>query len=1106
MGRRTSFTRTLLQISRDLERAQKAQMRRARALEREAVKQQRESKQQYQLRRQAEADRLSREAADEVQQLRTLLQRPLQKFAGLNKLKRWFSFPAASPPEELIRARVEPTWDEWKKQIAKPKRVGFFEFLFHGRLGKNKRVETHLAAEVERVQGVLAQAIEDWKSWETERERRLAAYHEGYERDRQQLIKEIEEHNAQVDELQEAYLRGEPDAILTFNEALLAGLHYPEDFPSQCEASYCSKNRELVVDYQLPAPAAMPDVAEYKYVKTKDSIEPKTMKVSDQNSLYKTVIQSLVLRTLKQLVVAAHPSKLETLVLNGLVETTNPATGRRESMCAISVRIHKEQMVNVNLSHLDPEACLKNFKARLLTKVDPFTPVVPLQAREGSEVADLKPAVVMEPVKPKAPEAVNTGSGWAVSVKPAKPPAEPITVSVTAEPAKTFSIPKPPVGATSPEWIPHGQTVTVQGMTIPGGLLYVGPKLKAANGSIEPALINPQLSIAKNVVDETERLMDYWPCYSQVSPKARRAYLQWLSHGRRSSDTNVGYVFLFFYGLERRALLDLSPSDPEVTIIEAEVRRLLTIYGDNYSFRNYAQGFLSHLKNARSAHSFRIPEQPPKPQSDQFELPLEMKYALGQFAAQGRPLDSAWAKSWALSDPYINKRMPVTRCADQFDVLFAEKFAQRFPEGLLIPKGKTRLKAAYQPASGGFRGQDLSIDLGDLPDVTANASAREYLQNLVSECSDALDPYSRYLGRNPGQENSLEALLQLPVALWPLQSRSQLEAVRDSVQQGRLSLSFAELGGKLNSAGAFNKDKTMGLARALESVYVGLEPDVLGGAKLPKAEDRVVLFHSRPEDGQLRSTPSYHAAAVAIGLAFNVAMADGDFSQDEADFLAERINSWPDLSDAQKLRLHAHLHMQKEQPISLATYKKKLEPLPQPARATIGKFLAHLAQADGVVSPSEVKLLEKLYKTLGLDPQTVFGDLHKAPPATVKPSTPGFALDLDRIAELKKETEQVTAILREVFADEEVDKPEPEPVPSGLLGLDNDHSLFLRLLFSRASWSRQEVEDAASDMGLMTDGALEQINEASFDKFSEVLLEGEDPLEINPQVMEMVLA
>lgn len=1100
MGRRRSFARTLVQLSRDLDRLQKAQARSARAVERQLAKQARESKQQYQERRLADAERMSREAATEIQQLRTLLQRPLQQVAGLNKLKRSFSFPEPTPSEELTRPRNEPTWEEWKKQIVLPKRVGLLEWLFHGRLGKNKRVETHLAAEVARVQKLLAQAVEDWKKSEMERKARLAEYHENYEKQRQEAIREIEEHNAGVDELQEAYLRGEPDALLTFNEVLLAGIHYPEDFPARFEAGYCPNTKELVVDYQLPAPAAMPDIAEYKYVKTKDLIEPKPMKVADQNALYKATIQSLVLRILKQLVVGAHPSKLDSIVLNGLVETINPSNGRREPMCAVSVRVHKEQMVNVNLSHLDPEACLKSFKARFLTKVDPFTPVERLRALNQiglvqSEAVDLAPSVVAEPV------------GWGVTATPSKPPAEPVAVSVSAEATRTFSIPKPPRGATCSEWIPYGQSVTVQGMTLPGGLIYVGPKLKAANGSIEPALINPQLSVTRTAVDESERMMDYWPCYSQIGPEARRAYLQWLSSGRRNAHTNVGYVFLFFYGLERRALTELSPSDPEVTVIEAEVQQLLRIYGNNRSFRNYANAFLEHLRTSRSAHSFRVPEHPPEPVSGLFELPLELKYALGQFAAQNRPLDAAWAMCWALSDPSINKRTPVTRCARPFETLFAEKFAQRFPDGLTIPQSKTRLKSVYHPASAGFRGQDVSIDLGDLPDVTSNARCLELLQRLVNDCSDALDAYSRYLGRNPGQEESLDALLQLPASLWPSGARQQLEGLRDSLSNGRMSLSFAELAGKLNSAGPLNKDKANGLARALQGVLIGMEPDVLAGAKLPRPEDRLVLFQTAEIDGDLRSTPSYHAAAVAIGLAYNVAVADGDFSQEEAAFLAHRVDNWPELTDAQKIRLHAHLQLQKEQPLSLATYKKKLEPLPAEARRTIGKFLAHLAQADGVVSPSEIKLLEKLYKTLGLDPQSVFADLHKAPPAAAaKPAASGFALDLERIAELKKETEQVTAILREVFAEEELEAPEPEPVAQGLLGLDSDHSRFLRLLFSRATWRRQEVEDAASDMGLMTDGALEQINEASFERFSEVLLEGEDPLEINPQVMEMALA
>src|ERR1039458_2586270 len=36
----------------------------------------------------------------------------------------------------------------------------------------------------------------------------------------------------------------------------------------------------------------------------------------------------------------------------------------------------------------------------------------------------------------------------------------------------------------------------------------------------------------------------------------RRSYLQWLEQGRASIPTELGYAFLFIYGLERRALVD----------------------------------------------------------------------------------------------------------------------------------------------------------------------------------------------------------------------------------------------------------------------------------------------------------------------------------------------------------------------------------------------------------------------------------------------------------------------------------------------------------------------------------------------------------------------
>ncbi|MCE9638837.1 MAG: Tellurite resistance protein TerB, partial [Betaproteobacteria bacterium] len=206
---------------------------------------------------------------------------------------------------------------------------------------------------------------------------------------------------------------------------------------------------------------------------------------------------------------------------------------------------------------------------------------------------------------------------------------------------------------------------------------------------------------------------------------------------------------------------------------------------------------------------------------------------------------------------------------------------------------------------------------------------------------------------------------------------------------------------------------------------------------------------------------------------------------------------------------------------TLAGLKKKLEPLAAEAKRTIAKFLAHLAEADGTVSPDEVKFLERVYKTLQVDAKLVYSDLHSASvpvkgalvsEAPKAAAAAGFVLDPERIAQLQKETEAVTALLANVFAEETaesqtvpVDEDEPAPKP-GILGLDPSYVAFLRMLVSRPIWTRQELADIAADMELMLDGALEHINEAALDNFDAPLVDGDDPVEINQEILEKLPA
>jgi uncharacterized tellurite resistance protein B-like protein len=708
-------------------------------------------------------------------------------------------------------------------------------------------------------------------------------------------------------------------------------------------------------------------------------------------------------------------------------------------------------------------------------------------------------------------------------------PSEFYTVQLGSPPSASFKIPDASKQKSDTRWVPAGESVTVSGFSLPGGMLYVGSALGRYDAQ-EPSLLNAKLRIAKSYVDIEERLMPYWPSFHSISPEARRGYLQWLEGGRRDPLADTGYIFLFFYGLERRALVD-AVSDPqvkaEIPLITKEVQRLLDIYGDNRSFRGYAESFLDYLSNqALDPNLYLGP--PPDAVAYSYEIPLPLRIGLGQHAANKRPLDADWALAWALADPNISKRTPVTRCKEVFAALFKLKYASTHPTGLILAQNKTKLKASYRPASAVLMAP--AVNLGDLPDVMATSGTRKNLQLIVELCTSELEPYSRYLGRNPESAEALEGLLQLPVALWPAPARAELDDLQHRIGDDLIAMSFGELAGRFKSAGALSRDKVLALARALESLHIGMEPDVLAGSKTPKAEDQIALFVTQPEDGSLRASAAYNAASVTLDLASAVASADGDTSNEEVTMLGQHIDSWSHLSVAHRKRLKAHLRIQIQQPPTLASLKKKLDPLTVEAKRAIASFLAHLAQADGTVSTSEVKLLERVYKALQLDSQLLYSDLHGAasgariasviPPANTTQSEPGvplpvnakqgFVLDHERIAELQRETAEVSALLAQVFTDDQVEESEQlveyaestSASSADVAGLDLEHSAFLRLLVSRPEWSRSELESAASDMELMLDGALEQINDMAFDRFDMPITEGDDPIEINKDILE----
>lgn len=695
--------------------------------------------------------------------------------------------------------------------------------------------------------------------------------------------------------------------------------------------------------------------------------------------------------------------------------------------------------------------------------------------------------------------------------------------STGASPKSTapgYALPKAPKEAAPGRWVPPGEPVRVADVALPDGMVYVGARLDAPNGRTSPCLINGLLPVA-GAGDYRTRQLGYWPSYADASPGERRAYLTWLAEGRTNPDCDIGYVFLFFYGLERRTILDSSENaaaKEDWPAIVRELRRLLAIYGEKSgSFRHYAGELLSWIELDGAASALYKKPVPDFPRT--YELPPYLRLALGQAANDRAPIPASLGLAWVRMAPDYRLRTAATRCTMEFERLFTARYHDDLGAGLVIPKNRTKLKFVYRAASAGLAGTNISIGFGDVPDVTALTRPIKTLAAIADRCTDQLAAYSRLVGRDPSLADSLECRVLLPAAAWVAEDKARLDALSTRVRTGSITLTMKELETSLGDTGQpLTRKGIRSLAQLLEAAEIGMEPNVLGGARIPQPEDSIVLFEQLAQDANVGEGAEYQTAALTLQMGSALALADGKFGEQEIGFLRGRIDEWERLTSAERRRLHAHLRLLVAGPPTLAALKKKLEPLTTAVRESVAACMVTLAQSDGFVSPDEVKFLEKIYKALGIEPDRVFSDVHAAGTGASRTSpakspAAGIQLDADRIAALQQDTARVSAMLSEIFTEEVPDQGAPEPVepephgqPSLLPGLDEPHCAFARLLLTRPQWARAELEDAAADLGLMLDGALEQINEAAFDTLDAPLCEGDDPIDVDTELLEKIEA
>ena len=195
-------------------------------------------------------------------------------------------------------------------------------------------------------------------------------------------------------------------------------------------------------------------------------------------------------------------------------------------------------------------------------------------------------------------------------------------------------------------------------------------------------------------------------------------------------------------------------------------------------------------------------------------------------------------------------------------------------------------------------------------------------------------------------------------------------------------------------------------------------------------------------------------------------------------------------------------------------------------RDSVFRLLIHIAAADGEVAPEEFKVLQKIARALELEPDlaerilrddvafrevTVSeakpgGRAGEKIPTKAPPQASGLALNMDRIAELTKETHEVVSMLASVMAEEEEPQSAPKPVaiakqtgvsvPAWAVGIALPYQAALVYLAEYDELTAVDFESLAARHHLMPDDLLNSINAWADEALGDFLIERGDPIRI----------
>jgi restriction system protein len=222
--------------------------------------------------------------------------------------------------------------------------------------------EAHLEYRIAvgRMKSIHAESVNEWEARKTEFENMVRL------------------RNAAIDAKQAAYRALEPSAIVDYCDFVLYKSQYPDLCPKEWEMEYDPSSKQLIVDYLLPAPDDFPRIKGVKWVATRNVFEDQKLTDTARAKLYDEVVYQIILRTVHEIVSSDVAGAIHAVVINGVVNSVDRATGNDVTACILSLRAEAAQFREMNLAQVEPKTCFKSLKGVGSSKLHGLAPIPPI--------------------------------------------------------------------------------------------------------------------------------------------------------------------------------------------------------------------------------------------------------------------------------------------------------------------------------------------------------------------------------------------------------------------------------------------------------------------------------------------------------------------------------------------------------------------------------------------------------------------------------------------------------------------------------------------------------------------------------------------------------